>query len=85
MWLGSTAGLVSICVEIMLTITWHCRLQVLCDSLGAGGRFGNNYVDPVSHVFLWLFINIMTNLSQYIMIMNYYFLNVKSYFLPEVI
>lgn len=36
-------------------------------------RFGNNYVDSVSHVFLWLFINIMAKLSQYMMIINYCF------------
>lgn len=44
-------------------------------------RFGNNCVDTVSHVFLWLFINIMTKLSQYMMIINYcFFFNCQELF-----
>lgn len=43
-------------------------------------RFGNNCVDAVSHVFLWLFINIMAKLSQYMMIINYCFSNFQELF-----
>lgn len=44
----------------------------------AGKKIGSNYVAPVSHVFLWLFINIMTNLSQYMMINKYNFFNCQE-------
>lgn len=54
----------------------HLAFQITsCDSPDAGRRIGSNCVAPVSHVFLWLFVNIMTNLSQYMMITNYSFIS----------
>lgn len=47
---------------------------------GARRKFGSKCVDPVSHVFLWFFINIMTILSQYMMITNYSFFNCQELF-----